>query len=83
MRHKGLTPITAEDIARYFSDVQIPTQEESLGQIVIEILRSGTALNRPALCAKLVRRLEVAASAEEEQHYRILIGLLLGRQSAA
>lgn len=83
MRHKGPAPYTAEDIALYFSDVQVPTQEESLGQIVIEILRSGTALNRPALCAKLVRRLEVAASAEEEQHYRIMIGLLFGRQSAA
>jgi len=45
----------------------------------VEILRSGKNLNRKAICTKLLRRLEVAASVEEERHYQTLIGLLFDR----
>ncbi|SNY66545.1 regulatory protein YcgZ [Pantoea sp. GL120224-02] len=82
MRQNSLKPETAGDIARYFTEAKHPSQQETLGQIVVEILRSGAALNRPAICAKLVRRLELAGGAEEEQHYRTLIGLLFGREQA-
>lgn len=72
-------PNTASDIAHYFSKVSAPSQQETLGQIVVEILRSGKNLNRKAICTKLLRRLEVAASVEEERHYQTLIGLLFDR----
>ncbi|ADU72194.1 regulatory protein YcgZ [Pantoea sp. At-9b] len=82
MRQNSMKPDTAENIARYFADSQLPSQQEMLGQIVMEILRNGTALNRPAICAKLIRRLELADSSEEEQLCRTLIGLLFGREDA-
>lgn len=72
-------PDTASDIAHYFSKLPQPSQQETLGQIVVELLRAGNNLNRKAVCSKLIRRLEVAASPEEEQHYHELIGLLFGR----
>ncbi|WP_427004054.1 regulatory protein YcgZ [Pantoea eucrina] len=72
-------PTTANDIAHYFSKVSVPGQQETLGQIVVEILRAGKNLNRKAICTKLLRRLEVAASVEEERHYQALIGLLFDR----
>lgn len=79
MRQNGLVPNSANDIARYFNKASLPSQQETLGQIVVEILRAGGNLNRKSLCTKLVRRLELASSAEEERHYHILIGLLFGR----
>lgn len=69
-------PDTASDIAHYFSKASAPTQQETLGQIVVEILRAGKNLNRKAICTKLLRRLEVSSSPEEERHYHALIGML-------
>lgn len=79
MRQTGTTPTTANDIAHYFSKATLPTEQETLGQIVVEILRAGKQLNRKALCTKLLTRLELSSSPEEEQHYQKLIGLLFGR----
>ncbi|ERH63454.1 MULTISPECIES: regulatory protein YcgZ [Pantoea] len=72
-------PDSASEIARYFSRATAPTQQETLGQIVVEILRAGKNLNRKAICTKLLRRLEVAANYEEERHYQTLIGMLFER----
>ncbi|WP_343463388.1 regulatory protein YcgZ [Pantoea sp.] len=72
-------PDSASDIAHYFNKVTAPTQQETLGQVVVEILRSGKNLNRKAICTKLLRRLEVASSLEEERHYQTLIGMLFER----
>ncbi|KJV24721.1 regulatory protein YcgZ [Pantoea sp. SM3] len=66
-------------MAHYFSKASAPTQQETLGQIVVEILRAGKNLNRKAICSKLLRRLEVAANQEEERHYQTLIGMLFER----
>lgn len=72
-------PDSASDIAHYFSKASAPTQQETMGQIVVEILRAGKNLNRKAICTKLLRRLEVATSLEEERHYQTLIGMLFER----
>ena len=72
-------PDSASDIALYFSKASAPTQQETLGQIVVEILRAGKNLNRKAICTKLLRRLETVASLEEERHYQTLIGMLFER----
>jgi len=72
-------PDNASQIANYFSRVSTPTQQETLGQIVVEILRAGKNLNRKSICTKLLRRLEVASNQEEERHYQTLIGMLFER----
>ncbi|WP_052696571.1 regulatory protein YcgZ [Pantoea sp. BL1] len=54
-----------------------PTQQETLGKIVVEILSAGKTLNRKSLCMSLLARADRASSAEEEQHYQKLIGLLM------
>lgn len=79
MRQNDLVPQTAEQIAHYFNSVHLPTQQESLGQIVTEILLAGKSLNRKALCTRLLFRLEHASGQEEERHYQQLIGLLFER----
>jgi len=72
-------PRTADDIARYFTAASLPSQQETLGQVVMEILQAGQNVNRKAICTKLLRRLETASTGEEERHYRVLISLLFGR----
>ncbi|MCS3605770.1 regulatory protein YcgZ [Erwinia rhapontici] len=79
MRQDGSNPKIENDISRYFSEVKMPSQQETLGQIVVEILRSGRQLNRKAICSKLLMRLELASGPEQERHYQELIGLLFGR----
>ncbi len=79
MRQHGQNPQNDADISRYFSEASLPSQQETLGQVVVEILRSGGNLNRKAICSKLLRRLELASGAEQEKHYHDLIGLLFGR----
>lgn len=72
-------PDSASQIANYFNKVSTPTQQETLGQVVVEILRAGKNLNRKALCTKLLKRLELASTQEEERHYQLLIGMLFER----
>lgn len=79
MRQNGYQPDAATAIAQYFDKAALPTQQETLGQVVVEILRDGRSLNRKTLCAKLLCRLEDASNLEEEKHYQTLIGLLFDR----
>lgn len=80
MKQNVSTPGSASDIAAYFNRAPHPSQQETLGSIVMEILRSGHTLNRKAICSKLLSRLELATSSDEEHHYHELIGLLFGRE---
>lgn len=79
MRQTDTPSTTASDIAHCFNNAVLPTEQETLGQIVVEILRAGDSLNRKTLCAKLLARLELATQPEVQQHYQKLIGLLFGR----
>ncbi|KGT95132.1 two-component-system connector protein YcgZ [Erwinia typographi] len=79
MNQNGIAPGTASEITHYFSKASLPSQQETLGSIVVEILRSGKSLNRKMICTKLLRKLEHATSMEEEKHYQALIGMLFGR----
>ena len=80
MHQNNHTTNTATAIAQYFNKATLPSQQETLGQIVVEILREGRNLNRKSLCTKLLRRLELAEGQEEEKHYHALIGLLFSSQ---
>jgi len=79
MRQNGFTPTTANAIAQYFNKANQPSQQETLGQIVVEILREGKILNRKAICTRLLYRMEQASDREEESRYQTLIGLLFDR----
>ncbi|GGD20288.1 MULTISPECIES: regulatory protein YcgZ [Franconibacter] len=79
MQQNGYIPDTANAIARYFNKADLPSQQEILGQIVVEILRDGRTLNRKTICMKLLSRLELATDAQEQSHYNTLIGLLFDR----
>lgn len=69
MQQNISVPDSANAITRYFAKVEQPTQQETLGEIVKEILMDGRNLNRKALCTKLLKRLERASDKEEEHHY--------------
>lgn len=76
MRQDKNLSSTLDAITRYFNEASLPSQQETLGQIAVEILRSGRSLSRKTLCTKLVCRLEQANTPEEELHYQQLIGLM-------
>lgn len=82
MRQNTLTSgqnCAAHDIARYFSSSTPPSQQETMGQIVLEILSDGRNLNRKAICTKLLSRLDKVSEPEEEKHYHALLGMLFAR----
>lgn len=70
-------------IGHYFMSAPLPSQQQTLDEIVSEILHAGKNLNRTTLCIKLVSRIELACSVEEEQHYCQLLGLLFGDSGLA
>ncbi|HAU5563422.1 two-component-system connector protein YcgZ [Pantoea sp. BL1] len=76
MRQDKNLSSTLDAITRYFNEASLPSQQETLGKIVVEILRSGRSLSRKTLCTKLICRLEQANSPEEELHLQQLIGLM-------
>lgn len=75
-----LQTLTANSLSKkaiaYFSRAVMPSQQETLGAIVVEVLRSGHTLSCKAICLYLMTRLEKASSPEEEQHLQELVGLL-------
>ncbi|WP_318356862.1 regulatory protein YcgZ [Enterobacter sp.] len=79
MHQKGYVPDQTNAIAQYFNKASLPSQQETLGRIVVEILSEGRSLNRKAICTKLLARLQQTADAEEEAHFHTLIGLLFNR----
>ncbi|MFP1527831.1 regulatory protein YcgZ [Escherichia coli] len=77
MHQNSVTLDSAGAITRYVpAKANLPTQQETLGEIVTEILKDGRNLSRKSLCAKLLCRLEQATGEEEQKHYNALIGLL-------
>lgn len=61
MQQNGYIPDTANAIAQYFNKASLPSQQETPGQIVMDILNEGRHLNRKALCTKLLSRPTVLA----------------------
>ncbi|MFO6299971.1 regulatory protein YcgZ [Rahnella selenatireducens] len=64
-----------------FLQAYLPSDEEAMGRIVVELLTAGKNLNRKNLCAKLLILVETASSADEERQYMQLIRLVLERDS--
>ncbi|WP_336750092.1 regulatory protein YcgZ [Pantoea vagans] len=68
-----------KEIAAYFSCAVLPLQQETLGAIVAEVLRSGRTLSRKTICLRLIARLEKASTPDEEQHLQELVSLLFSK----
>jgi len=79
MHQNETTTNTVRDIARYFGNDTQPSEKETLGQVILEILHVGKSLNRKAICSALIRRLSQSTGPQEEQHYQKLIGMLFDR----
>jgi len=77
MRQNVISPGSAGEIVNYFNGSAEFSQQDTLGQIVLEILSEGKNINRKALCGALLARIENAATEDEGRHYQKLIGLLL------
>lgn len=76
MQQNLISTALKSDIADYFSRARLPIQQETLGSVVVEILRSGQVLNRSTICIRLITRLDKASSSEEELLLQELIELL-------
>lgn len=76
MQHSLYPTGTNNTVSAFFARATLPSQQETLGSVAIEILRSGRTLNRKALCVRLLARIDRATSVEEEMHLQGLIGLL-------
>ena len=64
-----------------FLQAYLPSEEETMGRVVVELLAAGKNLNRKNLCAKLLNLVETSGSADEERQYMQLIRLVLERDS--
>ncbi|ENA0608787.1 two-component-system connector protein YcgZ [Enterobacter bugandensis] len=77
---RNLAPSSAESaISLYFNKNNIPTQQETLGLIVSEIIKENVQLSRMTICTKLLRRIEESSCEEEKAHYNGLIALFFER----
>ncbi|WP_380177535.1 regulatory protein YcgZ [Kalamiella sp. sgz302252] len=81
MRQDSINTPTA-DISLYFNtqDAAVPSHQETLGQVVMEVLKSGITVNRQSICARLLSRLAEIKQPELEKHHHELIALLFGRE---
>ena len=71
MREKALSASVPETVSG------VSSREETLGSIVIEILRAGESVTRRTVCLKLAARLSKTDDPIVEAHLGDLIGLLL------
>lgn len=55
--------------------------EETLGAVVIEILRERQNVSRQNICVKLAARIDTATDSLLEAHYCELLALMLGKKT--
>ncbi|MDC9121697.1 regulatory protein YcgZ [Escherichia coli] len=82
MHQNSVTLDSAGAITRYFAKANLHTQQETLGEIVTEILKDGRNLSRKSLCAQTSLPTGTRDWEEEQKHYNALIGLLLNNATA-
>ena len=59
----------------------IPTREETLGDIVMALLRSGQIISRRTICLKLIGRIEAATDPTLYAHLSDVMRLILRNQA--
>lgn len=82
MQQQRWTYGTRKALAHPFemADMIIPTQQETLGQIVSDILRAGQMVSRKTICARLLTKLGETSCEKMERHYHGVLALVLGRE---
>ena len=82
MHHNRFNEELSSDSAMDFSinEGELPSLEQTLGQVVMEILQEGMMVNRPSICTKLLSRLSESTTPDQEKHHKKLIGMLFGRE---
>ncbi|WLS77907.1 two-component-system connector protein YcgZ [Erwinia pyri] len=82
MHHNRFNAELSSDSANDFSvnEGEYASLEQTLGQVVMEILQGGMAVNRPSICTKLLARLSESTTPDQEKHHKELISLLFGRE---
>ncbi|GEM_PF-57711 len=77
---RNQAPSSAENaINLYFNKNNLPTQQETLGLLVSEIIKENVQLSRMTICTKLLRRIEESSCEVEKAHYNGLIALFFER----
>lgn len=61
----------------YFNKASQFSQQETLGRIVGEILKSGNGLSRKLIYLKLLNQLYMASTTDEREHLQILLNLMI------
>jgi len=59
----------------------IPSREETLGDIVMALLRSGQIISRRTICLKLIGRIEAATDPALHAHFSDVMRLILRKHS--
>lgn len=82
MRQNSFNPKAGSDVSLCFSlsDRVVPSHQETMGEVVMEILRSGMTVNRQSICARLLSRLSDTRHSHLEKHHQQLIAMLFGRE---
>ncbi|MEM6050683.1 two-component-system connector protein YcgZ [Erwinia sp. P7711] len=82
MHHNRLKAELSSDSATDFSvnEGEYFSLEQTLGQVVMEILQGGMTVSRPNICTKLLARLSESTTPDQENHHKELISLLFGRE---
>ena len=75
------TPDSNSKMSGYGSIRGIPSREETLGDIVLALLRSGQIISRRTLCLKLIGRIEAATDPAMQAHLSGIIRLILRNHS--
>ncbi|MGY6029598.1 regulatory protein YcgZ [Phytobacter sp. AG2a] len=68
---------SADTLSTWFSKATLPSQQETLGRIVVDILHSGNGLSRQLIYAKLLTQFHKAESDEAKQHFQTLLNLMI------
>lgn len=71
-RHDNALNATARSVMQ-----NVPSREETLGDIVMALLRSGQIISKRTLCLKLIARIETATDPVTEAHLNDLLKLIL------
>lgn len=69
--------VDAIDTRQNYSKIASLSDDELMGQLVVELLEVGKALNRKSLCARLLVHIELSETLQEEQRYQKLMKLVL------
>lgn len=59
----------------------VPSREETLGDIVMALLRSGQIISRRTICLKLIGRIEAATNQTMHAHLSDVMRLILRNHS--